>query len=241
MSVHVGTSGWSYDHWQGVLYPYGLPARERLKYYLPHFSTVELNSSFYHWPKGATFAGWRKRLPEGFLLTVKAPRALTHALRLYKPERWVERVVSAFETLGPRAGVLLVQLPPQMSCDYPRLDYFLRLFPSWLKVAVEFRHESWHREEIFNLLETRGAAYCVMSGAGLPCVLRATAPFVYVRLHGPDTDHLYAGSYPHQDLSWWAERIGEWERAGREVFAYFNNDAGGNAVRDAAALKAVGP
>jgi uncharacterized protein YecE (DUF72 family) len=236
MAVRIGTSGWSYDHWEGVLYPPGTPPRERLFHYLPHFRTVELNSSFYHWPRDAAFARWRRVLPEGFLLTVKAPRGLTHASRLYKPERWVERIASAFETLGPKAGALLVQLPPQMPYDYPRLDYFLGLLPGRVRAAVEFRHPGWHREEVFSLLERRGAAYCVMSGAGLPCVLRATAPFVYVRLHGPDHDHLYAGSYPDESLRWWSERIGEWGAGGREVFAYFNNDGGGNAVRDAAAL-----
>ena len=239
MTVHIGTSGWSYDHWQGVLYPHGSPARDRLRYYVPHFSAVELNSSYYRWPRDATFARWRDTLPDGFRLTVKAPRGLTHASRLYAPERWVARIVSAFGTLGPKAGVLLVQLPPQMGCDYPRLDCFLSLMPGWLKVAVEFRHPGWHREEIFRLLERRGAAYCVMSGARLPCVLRATAPFVYVRLHGPDRDSLYAGSYSDEDLRWWAGRIREWELAGHEVFAYFNNDGGGNAVRNAAALKGL--
>ena len=76
-----------------------------------------------------------------------------------------------------------------------------------------------------------------MSGAHLPCVLRATAPFVYIRLHGPDWNHLYAGSYSDNDLRWWADRIREWEAGGREVFAYFNNDGGGNAVRNADTLR----
>ena len=78
-----------------------------------------------------------------------------------------------------------------------------------------------------------------MSGAHLPCVLRATADFVYVRLHGPDHQHLYAGSYNGADLSWWAARIREWDAAGRDVFAYFNNDGQANAVRDARALRQV--
>jgi uncharacterized protein YecE (DUF72 family) len=237
MPVHIGTSGWSYDHWRGVLYPHDAPARLRLNYYTNHFQTVELNSSYYRWPRDASFRRWRSVTPESFLLTVKAPRGLTHTSRLYAPERWVERISLAFETLASKRGVLLVQLPPQFLCDYRRLDYFLRLVPGWLRVAVEFRHPSWHSEEIFNLLEERGAAYCVMSGARLLCVLRATAPFVYVRLHGPDRYHLYAGSYSAQDISWWSERIREWEGAGRDVFVYFNNDGDGHAVRNALALR----
>ena len=98
------------------------------------------------------------------------------------------------------------------------------------------RHASWHREEVFALLERHGAAYCVMSGAGLPCILRATAPFVYVRMHGPDHHHLYGGSYSDDDLRWWADRLGEWRAAGREAFVYFNNDGEGNAVRNALTL-----
>jgi uncharacterized protein YecE (DUF72 family) len=103
-------------------------------------------------------------------------------------------------------------------------------------MAVEFRHPSWHCEEIFTLLELSGTAYCVMSGARLPCVLRATADFVYLRLHGPDHDHLYAGSYSDADLEWWAHRIREWEAAGKNVFAYFNNDGNADAVRNARSL-----
>jgi uncharacterized protein YecE (DUF72 family) len=92
LAVHVGTSGWSYDHWEHVLYPPGTPSRDRLAHYAQQFATVELNSSFYRWPREATFAGWRRRLPEGFLLSVKAPRGLTHGKRLYGPDVWVERI-----------------------------------------------------------------------------------------------------------------------------------------------------
>jgi uncharacterized protein YecE (DUF72 family) len=239
MTHWIGTSGWSYGHWDGVLYPHGLPLAERLDYYVRRFDTVEVNSTFYHWPSEAAFAGWQHRLPEGFLMTVKAPRGLTHGAHLYGPERWLARMRPGLASLGSRRGVLLVQTPPDQAYDHARLEYFLRRLPPWQRTAVELRHPSWHREEVFALLEETGVAYCVMSGAGLPCVLRATAPFVYVRLHGPDTAHLYAGSYADDDLRWWAERIGEWEASGREVFAYFNNDGEGNAVRNADALKAI--
>jgi len=237
MAIHIGTSGWSYRHWEGVLYPPGLVPRERLGLYVRVFGTVEVNSSFYRWPRAATFARWRDASPEGFVWTVKAPRAMTHSARLYAPERWLGEVCKGLERLEQKRGVLLVQLPPGLAFDLARLGYFLSIVPERLRVAVEFRHESWHREEVFRLLEACGAAYCVMSGARLPCVLRATAPFVYVRLHGPDREQLYAGSYTEEDLRWWAARIREWAGAGRDVFAYFNNDGGGNAVRNAARLR----
>ena len=188
--LHIGTSGWSYDHWQDVLYSPGLPARERLARYTAAFDTVELNASFYRWPRDTTFAGWRRRLPDGFQLSVKAPRGLTHGRRLYGPDPWLDRISRCWHELGERRGVLL------------------------------FR---------------RAVAYTVMSGAGLPCVLRATAARVYVRLHGPDHTHLYAGSYSDADLRWWADRIAEWRGGGHEVYAYFNTDGGGHAVRNACA------
>ncbi len=237
MSIHIGTSGWSYDHWQGVLYPPDTPVHDRLGYYVQRFQTVELNSSFYRWPKLGTFASWRRRLPEHFQLTVKAPRGLTHAKKLYAPEVWIERIKACWHELRHKRAVLLVQLSPNHPRDDARLDYFLRQVPDWMRVAVEFRHSSWHDEAVFQLLERHRAAYCVMSGAHLPCVLRATASFVYLRLHGPDFDHLYGGSYSDNDLRWWADRIREWAATGKDVYVYFNNDGDGNAVRNAETLR----
>ena len=239
--VRIGTSGWSYDHWDGVLYPPGLPTRDRLAAYLEvfghhPFGTVELNASFYRWPRLSTFTSWRQRLPPGFQLTVKAPRGLTHAKRLYAPEAWVERIATCWHELGDRRGVLLLQLHPAHERDDARLAYLLARFPPWVRVAVEFRHPSWVDEAVFGLLAEHGAGYCVMSGARLPCVLRATAPWVYLRLHGPDRDHLYGGSYSDDDLGWWSDRIGEWRAAGHDVYVYFNNDGHGHAVRNARRL-----
>jgi uncharacterized protein YecE (DUF72 family) len=214
-----------------------MPDRDRLEFYATLFHTVELNASFYRWPRDSSFAGWRRRLPPGFRLTVKAPRALSHARRLYEPEYWIGRVRSAVQLLEDRLGVVLVQLPPDQARDDGRLAYFLDRWPRELPLAVEFRHPSWLDEAVFSLLQDHGAAYVVTSGAGLPCVLRATAGFVYVRFHGPDDEHLYAGSYPDEAMSWWADRIAEWLAQGRDVYAYFNNDADANAVRNAATLR----
>jgi uncharacterized protein YecE (DUF72 family) len=173
MVARIGTSGWSYDHWHPELYPPGFPPRSRLGRYSAAFPTAELNSSFYHWPRPAAFQSWRDRLPDGFRLSVKAPRGLTHARKLYAPETWLQRVREGWHELGDKRAVLLVQLPPSQPRDDTRLAYFLRLVPDWIRLAVEFRHHSWHCEATFALLAEHGAAYCVMSGANLPCVLRA--------------------------------------------------------------------
>jgi uncharacterized protein YecE (DUF72 family) len=239
ITVHVGTSGWSYDHWGNVLYPPGAPARERLGHYVRRFDTVELNSSFYRWPGPARFAGWRARLPPGFVMSVKAPRGLTHGKKLYAPELWVERIAAGWHELAGKRAVLLVQLPPQLPRDDARLEFFLDRLPDWVRVAVEFRHPTWVHEDVFSLLTRHQAAYCVMSGAGLPCVLRSTAPVVYVRMHGPDAHHLYGRSYPDTDLDWWAARVREWDTMGKDVLVYFNNDGDGNAVRNALTLRSL--
>ena len=103
----------------------------------------------YRWPRNSTFAGWRRRLPEGFRLSVKASRGLTHAKRLYTPELWLDRLTACWHELGDRRGVLLVQMGPNHVRDDVRLQYFLDGVPSWMRVAVEFRHPSWHSEDIF--------------------------------------------------------------------------------------------
>lgn len=133
--------------------------------------------------------------------------------------------------------MLLVQLPPDLERDDARLAYFLDRMPDWIRVAIELRHTSWRHDDVYALLAHHGAAYCVMSGANLPCVLRATADFVYIRMHGPDHEYLCGGSYSDEGLAWWAARISEWEAGGRDVFVYFNNDGDGNAVRNALTLR----
>lgn len=237
MTVRIGTSGWSYDHWADVLYRPGLPAAKRLLRYVEVFDTVELNASFYRWPKDSTFAGWRDRLPKGFTMSVKAHRGLTHYRRLGTPEPWIERFERCWQALGDRRGVLLVQLHPEQQRDDARLDAFLSMMPAHIRTAVELRHPSWNVPDVYALLEKHHAAYVVMSGANLACVPRATTDLVYVRMHGPEPASMYTGSYTAADLRWWADRITEWDNEGRDVWVYFNNDLGGHAVRNALSLR----
>jgi uncharacterized protein YecE (DUF72 family) len=236
--IRIGTSGWSYRHWGGILYPQEANSVTQLKYYLKKFDTVEINSSFYHWPRTTTILNWWYRTPATFLITLKAPRQLTHSKRLYSPEKWMHGISRDLHQLrqGPdKLGPLLVQLSPFFEKDLPRLRYFLQQIPAWLQPVLEFRHPSWHVEDTFNLLEEYRAAYCVMSGYQLSCVLRATSGLVYVRLHGANDN----GNYHEGDLQWWAERIREWAGQGRKVLVYFNNDGGGFAVYNALRLKEI--
>jgi uncharacterized protein YecE (DUF72 family) len=239
MAVRIGTSGWSYDHWAGVLYPPGLAKARRLDAYTAEFDTVELNASFYRWPKPTTFAQWRQRLPDGFTMSVKASRGLTHARRLSSPEQWIERMTAGWTELGDRRAALLVQLHPAQQRDDARLAHFLTAMPADIPVAMELRHPSWDDPAVYDLLRGHGAAYVVMSGPGLPCVVTATADLVYLRLHGPGDEAIYAGSYDTEELRRWADRIHDWDAEGRDVLVYFNNDLGGHAVRNARELRAM--
>jgi uncharacterized protein YecE (DUF72 family) len=239
VTIQIGTSGWSYDHWAGVLYPPKTPPAARLGRYVEEFDTVELNASFYRWPRDAVFAGWRERLPPGFAMSVKAHRGLSHFRRLSSPEPWVERFERCWAALGDRRGMLLVQLHPEQPRDDARLNHFLGVMPDWIRVAVELRHPSWDDPRVYALLERHRAAYVVTSGQGMRTVLRATTDAVYVRMHGPEDHPLYAGSYSGDELRRWADRIAEWHGEGRDVFVYFNNDGSGNAVRNARALRGL--
>jgi uncharacterized protein YecE (DUF72 family) len=241
VTVRIGTSGWSYDHWAGVLYPPKLPAARRLRHYVEEFDTVELNASFYRWPKDSTFLKWRTELPDGFAMSVKAHRGLTHYRRLNTPEPWIERFERCWQLLDGRRGAVLVQLHPEQARDDERLDAFLAAVPEHIRIAMELRHSSWDDPGVYALLEKHHAAYVVTSGAGMRCVPVATSDLVYVRLHGPASEDLYSGSYSNEDLEQWAAQIIKWDSESRDVLVYFNNDLHGNAVRNGRVLLGMLP
>ena len=234
--AHVGTSGWSYDHWEGLLYPEGFDSLRRLHAYAAAFSTTELHVDHSHWPRHGSFAAWRHDTPEGFALSLVAASGPAEGGGLSAPESWAAHIAAAWADLGPRQGMVLAHLHPELRRDVARLDAFLAALPDDVSVAVEMRDGSWHTDAVFDLLERHGASYCVMDGPGLPTVLRPTGRRVYLRLHGPDHGAHVAGSYYDDDLRAWADRIRGWEDAGHEVFAYFGNDVDGHAVRNAGRL-----
>lgn len=228
MAWLVGTSGWQYAHWRGVLYPQGVPQRLWLERYAEEFPTVESNNAFYRLPTPEVFAAWRDRTPPGFVMAVKASRFLTHIKRLADPEEPVERLMSRAAELKDKLGPVLLQLPPTLRADPGRLDRCLSCFPAGVRVAVEPRHESWWTDEVRAVLQARGAALCWADRLGRPqSPLWSTAGWGYVRLHeGP------AGwAYGATALRTWARRLHE--AAWQDVYVYFNNDPEGAAVRNA--------
>ncbi|HET7200337.1 MAG TPA: DUF72 domain-containing protein [Burkholderiales bacterium] len=196
----AGTSGFSYKEWLGKFYPEKHPAKEMLRYYAGHFSTVEINNTFYRMPAEAMLARWAEEVPEQFAFTLKAPRRITHELRLKECESHVAEFLRRAQALGARLGPVLFQLPPFLKKDLPRLRDFLALLPAGRPAAFEFRNDSWRDDEVYETLRARGAMLCYTDtdeGDSPPVV--ATAASGYLRLRRTH--------YDDAELAEWAGRI----------------------------------
>jgi uncharacterized protein YecE (DUF72 family) len=230
MPILIGTSGWQYRDWRGLLYPPGLAQNRWLETYASGFDTVENNNAFYRLPTPELFERWRDMTPDGFVMAVKASRYLTHIKRLAEPEEPVERLMNSVRGLDGKLGPILLQLPPTLRAEPERLDRCLRAFPKGVRVAVEPRHTSWWTDETRDLLTGHGAALCWADRLGRPVApLWRTTDWGYVRLHeGAATPR---PGYGDQALRTWVGRVRDaWAD---DAYVYFNNDPGGAAVRDA--------
>lgn len=232
--VRIGTSGWEYAHWRGDFYPKELAKARWFEHYARHFDTVELNTSFYRLPRPEAFDGWRRRAPDGFAFAVKASRYLTHVKRLSEPKEPLERFWSRARRLRDRFGPVLYQLPPRWTPNEERLATFLAAVPPDHPQAVEFRDRRWYLPTVHSMLEEAGVALCLHDMQG-SAPAEPVGPLVYVRFHGSGAR--YGGRYSDESLSSWADRIGAWSSDGFPVWAFFNNDIGGHAVRDATRLR----
>jgi uncharacterized protein YecE (DUF72 family) len=234
----VGTSGWQYRDWRGRFYPDGLPQRLWLEHYASQFGTVEVNNAFYRLPERETFAQWRARTPDDFCVAVKMSRYLTHIRRLTGPAEPVARFLGRAEALGDRLGPVLLQLPPNLRANVDALTETLRQFPRDVRVAVEPRHRSWWSDAVRDALERAGAALCWADRLGRPLTpLWRTAGFGYLRMHEGGAQP--RPRYGRAALASWLDRIAAGFDDDRPVYVYFNNDPGGAAVADAAALGAL--
>lgn len=237
--VLIGTSGWSYDHWEGVFYPTKLPQQDRLRYYAQQFSSVEINNSFYQLPDVATLRTWRDTVPAGFVFCVKGNRYITHMKKLKDPEQSVSALLGRIRVLDDKLGPILFQLPPHWRCNTARLASFLEGLSSEFRYAFEFRDQTWLNEEVLALLTRHNAAFCIYDFDRFLSPKEITADFVYVRLHGPDGP--YQGSYDAHTLSDWAEALRNWSRPGRDIHCYFDNDHNGYAAKNARRLLSMVP
>jgi uncharacterized protein YecE (DUF72 family) len=223
--VRIGCSGWIYRHWRGDFYPPGLAVKRWFAHYASVFDTVEINNSFYRLPPPDTFAGWRKQAPPGFRYAVKANRFLTQAKKLKDCAEPVARMFASVAAIGEAAGPVLYQLPPRFRLNLARLEEFLLLLPRGFTHVFEFRDDSWNDDAVFDLLHLHGASFCAHDLPGFTVPRRAVGPAAYVRFHGGQGK--YWGRYSDETLLGWSDWIVAQANAGREVWAYFNNDVGG--------------
>jgi uncharacterized protein YecE (DUF72 family) len=235
----IGCSGWQYKHWRGDFYPAGMPQAQWFAHYASVFDTVEINNSFYRLPEAGTFASWAAQAPARFLFAVKASRFLTHMKKLKDPEEPIERFFSRARSLRRHLGPVLYQLPPGWKLDRGRLEHFLHVLPRNVRHVLEFREPSWYSDDVFALMERHRVSLCLHDMPGSATGRLRVGPLVYVRFHG--ASGRYAGSYSGQRLAEWAGWLQRQRDAGVDVYAYFNNDVGGHAPRDAVTLRGLLP
>jgi uncharacterized protein YecE (DUF72 family) len=235
MIFHLGTSGWSYPGWRELFYPPGLASKDWLEYYAGQFRTVEINMTFYRFPKPETLKAWLERTPPDFVFTLKANRRITHLKKLKDVQAEVRYFTILADSLGDRLGCILFQLPPSLARDRALLEEFLSVLSPNYRNVIEFRHESWYDDEILDLLRSRQIVFCVVSSLKVPRLVVATAETAYVRFHGLTGEHRY--EYSDQELEDWAAEIKRLKA--KDCYIYFNNDYKAYAVTNARRLAAL--
>jgi uncharacterized protein YecE (DUF72 family) len=233
--VYIGTSGWVYKEWQKHFYPADIPAKEHFQFYATQFPTVEINATFYRLPTLKMVKGWRDKAPPGFVFALKGSRFITHILKISGASKGLRKYFSRINPMKARVGPILWQLPPFLKKSPERLEKFLKILPKDYCHAVEFRHASWYEDdEAFEVLRKYNAAHVWLSSLRMPENFTDTADFIYIRFHG-----LKGGArhdYTRAELEPWARNIRKQARAGKNVYAYFNNDLNVRAPNNARTL-----
>ena len=232
--IRIGTSGWSYAEWRGGFYPRGLAAKDWLTRYAAVFRAVELNASFYRLPSPEQFAKWAAQVPDGFLFAVKAPRRITHLLRLQNCRSALLDFFDAARALGGKLGPLLYQLPPTLHFDPALLADFAAKLPRRLSHVIEFRHPSWLCQETFDLLREHRISLCLSDFPGSEAPMIVTAPPAYLRLHGGRRNR---ENYPPSALQKTAQQLRAWRSQDIPSFVYFNNTSAARAPANARTLQ----
>ena len=232
---YIGTCGWSYSSFKGIIYPEDSKSREWLGYYVKYFNTVEINVTFYRRPRKSTFEKWYAETPSDFVFSVKAPKVITHIKRLKDVEKELETFLTDIKPLKEKARVLLFQLPPSFKYEKEVIENFLKLLPSDYLNVLEIRHKTFHNEEFVELLRKFNVCLCFSDcGKRYPSWYEVqTADFLYIRLHGREV--LYVSNYSEEDLKELVLKIKKFDV--KEVYVYFDNTAKGYAAENALKLK----
>jgi uncharacterized protein YecE (DUF72 family) len=256
--LFIGTSGWSYAHWaEGVFYPEGLAQGKWLEYYCRFFNSVELNVSFYRLPSRKVFENWHKRTPKDFYFVAKGSRFITHIKKMKDCQEPLKLFLENLSCLKEKLTAILWQFPPSLKKDLRRLESFLKLLNpvrntrdlqenkisngvmrNNTRQTFELRNETWFDKETFDLLKEYNSCLCIADSDQWPCAKEVTADFLYLRFHG--RDGLYSGNYSDGKLKEWASFAKRFSAGGgkdKDIFAFFNNDAYGYAVKNALRFK----
>lgn len=239
----LGTIGFTYPEWKGGFYPSGLPAAQSLSFYSRVFNAVEINTTFYGSPSPAQVRRWAAAVPEHFHFCLKAPRAVTHELRLQNAEGEMLRFLDSLSGLGDKLGAVLIQLPPGFrAAERPALEKFLASLPQGPRFAVEFRHASWHVPATADLLRQYGACFAATDYEDLPVEIYPTACFLYLRWIGRHNVISHPG-YEVVDrtarLQDWLERIQAVQSGVQSIFGFFDNDYAGHSPQTCARFKVL--
>jgi len=231
----IGTSGWDYPHWgEGVFYPEGLTQKKWLEYYADFFNCVELNVTFYRLVRKETFENWDKRTPQDFSFVAKGSRFITHIKRIKGVKGPLDLFIANALNLRQKLAAVLWQFPPGFKKDIKRLEDFLRLLKKTkIRQVLEFRNETWFNQEVFALLKDYNSGLCIAHSGRFPYAEEVTADFLYLRFHGGAS--LYSSNYSDKELKEWADFASQYKD--KDIFAFFNNDAHGYAVKNALRVK----
>ena len=224
MRILVGTSGWSYKEWKGSFYPADLPADDMLRYYAGRFPAVEINNSFYRIPREKVLLDWAEQVPPEFRFILKASRRITHINRLTDADGSLGYMLRTINVLGERLGPTLFQCPPTLRKDLDRLRDFLALVPRTWRAALEFRHDSWFTDEVYDALRAHDIALVAVDEDEGTGPLVPTASFGYLRLRRT--------VYDEGRLGEWRDRIAA--QPWSEAFVFLKHDEEGGTGPEAA-------
>src|SRR5256885_3313184 len=213
----VGVSGFSYAGWKGTFYPDNLKSEEFLSYYSQRLNSVEINSSFYAPPSSATVKSWSSRTGDNFMFSFKAPRQITHILKLGKGSvEAAERLGVTLTLLGEKKGPVLFQLPPYSKQDLNLLEDFLAKTSKIGERVFEFRHESWLNDLTYTTLEKHDADFCIAETEDMKPVFKVTGKTPYFRLRRE--------SYDVKMIDDWIGKIKETSKGREAAYVYLMHD-----------------
>ena len=223
--LYVGTSGYSYKEWKGSFYPSNLTPKEMLSYYASHFHAVELNNTFYRFPKENMIESWRAQVPDDFRFTLKAPQTITHYRRLNGAAAQTKLVLDTVSALKHQLGAVLFRLPEDMEKDLKRLETFLKDLPPDAPAAFEFRHSTWYDDDVLELLRRHNRVFVVSDRDEMPAQhIDKTADWGYMRLRRV--------KYSESDLVDWIKKMKaqKW----KDTYVFFKHEDEGTGPKLAA-------